>query len=186
MTGSSARTPRDRRTGQRLRTACAINVITACSSQRRRRVSARRGTVSEGALSTRSCAKLLPTQPRRRVPISHTTRRWAGLHQEAAKGIFLQSTKSACRWFDSAPGHHPQFFETQRVSGITGGLSVAARGGNRPTTGLSDIGPSRGSATRSPTGGAATWRPGKLESCDVSDSPSQSRHGADRRYRRDR
>ena len=29
-----------------------------------------------------------------------------------------------------------QFFETQRVSGITRGLSAAARGGNRPTIGL--------------------------------------------------
>ena len=36
-------------------------------------------------------------------------------------------------------GGHSQFFETQRVSGITRGLS-AARGRNRPTIGLSEIG----------------------------------------------
>ena len=34
--------------------------------------------------------------------------------------------KSACRWFDSAPGHHSYFFETQRVSGVTRGLSGRA------------------------------------------------------------
>ena len=48
--------------GRNLIAAETTNVITACPSQQRRRVSARRGTVSEGALSTRSCAKpLLPT-----------------------------------------------------------------------------------------------------------------------------
>ena len=66
--------------GRNLIAAETMNVITACPSQQRRRVSARRGTVSEDALSTRSCAKpLLLTPRRRRVPISYTTRRWAGI-----------------------------------------------------------------------------------------------------------
>ena len=53
-------------------------------------------------------------------------------------------------------------FETQRVSGITRGLSGAAGAGNRPTIGLSEIGPVARYHDASPGGwggNLANWKP---------------------------
>ena len=36
--------------------------------------------------------------------------------------------QSACRWFDSGPGHHIQLHDLTRVSGIARGPSVAIDG----------------------------------------------------------
>ena len=71
-------------------------------------------------------------------------------------------------------------FETQRVSGITGGLSGAAAAGNRPTIGLPDIRPvTPGSETRAcrPGGNLANWKPEISRVCaaaTVESSPSRS------------
>src|SRR5688500_6839064 len=51
-------------------------------------------------------------------------------------------------------------FETQRVSGITGGLWAAAGGGNRPTIGLSEIGPVAAGPRCGAGGDLANWKPG--------------------------
>ena len=61
---------------------------------------------------------------------------FAGSSAYRRRGHLCLLLKIGCRWFDSAPGHHPQFFEVQEFFGITGGPSVRGGAGNRPTIGL--------------------------------------------------